>query len=473
MRLRVLTACLLCGAMPMTALAAKPSAPTSLAASQADAIVRRFMANFHVPGAQVAVLREGKLVLSKAYGWSDVALKVPATPQSVFSLASITKAFTGVAAMREVASGKLDLNAPIGRYVDGLPESWRQIPVRQLLSHMSGLPDTLRAPTIDTDQDKAWAWTLAQPIRFAQGERFDYCQTNYALIARAINRLEGRAPDAMLALDQIDAAGMNHTSYADSRDVVAGHGPDYRFGTNGKFTQDFHISLPFHRHANGLVSSAEDMAKWVAALRDGTLLPAAARDAMWRPEPFRDGKVGQWGMGWLSVPRGDAHHAVGMTGGARSAVFYYPEDDVAVVILTNRNGAFPEDIADEIAQSFVPGFRLTGFAALRKTLEDTHFADPAGALNSVRRAEPGFTVSEPELNDWGYRLIASDRKREALAAMGLLTTLYPSSGNAWDSLGEAQAFAGDKAAAIASYERSLALDPKNENARQRLRKLRG
>ena len=78
------------------------------------------------------------------------------------------------------------------------------VTVRQLLSHMSGLPDLTRAPTVETDQAPAWAWVQAQPVSFAPGERFGYSQTNYTLVQRVLNRLEGRPADAPLAAPQLE-----------------------------------------------------------------------------------------------------------------------------------------------------------------------------------------------------------------------------------------------------------------------------
>ena len=175
-------------------------------------------------------------------------------------------------------------------------------------------------------------------------------------------------------------------------------------------------------------------------------------------------------MGWLVLDR-PRHRAVGMTGGSRSAVYLYPDDHVAVVILTNLAGATPEDLVDEIAQGFIPGMTLSGVSALRAALADQEDRAPSAAVARFVAATPGFTAPEHELNDWGYRLLAFGKPRTALAVLKLTTDLHPASGNAFDSLADAYEVNGDKVAAIANYRRSLALDPTNRNAVQRLAKL--
>lgn len=435
----------------------------------ADAIVRRAMAEQHIPGLQIAVVKDGKIVMSRAYGVADLAKRTAVTTDTVFPINSITKAFTGVAAMREVEAGRLDLSKPIGGYVADLPEAWRGVEVRRLLSHTSGLPDF---DDSDGDGAAAWSATLAKPIRFPPGQRFDYNQTNYALVQMAINGLRGRPRDATLAGEQFALARMGHSGYGDTRDAGPGRAVSYgyRQATPDQPVVRTEIFSPLHRAAAGMNSTADDMARWLIALQRGKLLGPAARQAMWTPVAFTSGQNGQWGMGWLVLDR-PAHRAVAMTGGSRSAVYLYPDDKVGVVILTNLAGSTPEDLVDEIAQGFIPGMTLTGVAALRAALTGQEGGDPSASVAAFRAAHPGFRADEHALNDWGYRLLAFGKPRSALAVLKLTADLYPASGNAFDSLGEAYATNGDKASAIDAYRRSLALDPSNKNAEAWLKRL--
>lgn len=453
----------------MLGLAATAQAAQS-PVERADAIVRRAMAEQHIPGLQIAVVKDGKIVMSRAYGVADLANGTAVTPATRFPINSITKAFTGVAAMREVEAGRLDLAAPIGTYVGGLPETWRGIAVRRLLSHTSGLPDF---DDSDGDGSAAWSATLAKPIRFQPGERFEYNQTNYALVQMAINGLRGRPREATLADEQFALAGMSHSGFGDTRDVDPGRVVSYGY----RKTQPdqpivrTEIFSPLHRAAAGVVSTADDMARWLIALRGEALLKSSTKAMMWTPVANNDGKPGQWGMGWLVLER-SGRRAVAMTGGSRSAVYLYPDDKVGVVILTNLAGSTPEDLIDEIAQGFIPGMTLTGVPALRAALSGREGLDPAATITRFRAANPDFVADEHELNDWGYRLLAFGKPRSALAVLKLTADLNPNSANAFDSLGEAYAANGDTASAIAAYDKSLALDPANKNAVQWLEKLR-
>ncbi|MDZ5647371.1 serine hydrolase [Nitrospirillum sp. BR 11828] len=444
--------------------------------AEVDAFLQGQMRALGIPGLQVAVIQQGRLVLSRSYGVANLQTPVPVTNQTIFAVNSITKAFTGVAAMRQVQAGRLDLDAPVGQYLDDLPAAWRPITIRQLLTHMSGLPDINRAPG-DRDErvggEAIWAWVQAQPLKFTPGERFDYCQTNYTLVQRVVDRLTGQAPDTPIIDWEIEAAGMTHTAYGDSSMVTPGKAAGYRnsyaAGPDGAPVATPHpvyeLFRPMHRASSGLDSTAEDMARWMIALSQGQLLDADSLRLLWTPAAFNDGRPGQWGLGWEVLDHG-GHRALGMTGGGRSAFFLYPEDDVGVVILTNLSGAFPEDMIDQVAALY--GAKLAGLAALRVDIQRHGFDQVPALYADLKAREPGVTLPEAELNDWGYRLLSNGQPRNALAILKLTADLYPDSGNAQDSLAEALAATGDKPAAILAYQRALELDPKNKNAERRL-----
>lgn len=448
------------------------AAPVVDPAARADAIVRRAMTERHIPGLQIVVVRNGQIVLSRAYGVADLADRTPVTDETVFPINSITKAFTGVAALREVEAGRLDLDKPIGAYVPDLPEAWRGVAVRRLLSHTSGLPDFVpRQKDGAVSEADAWNEAMAAPVLFPPGERFHYCQTNYALVQMAIDHLHGRPVSEPLGGEQFALSGMTRSRYGDSLDPGPGRVVSYGYRREAPDQPAVRreVFSPLARAAAGLDSSGQDMGRWMIAVMDGRLLGEAARREMWTPVSYSDGKAGQWGLGWLVLDR-PGRRAVGMTGGSRNAVYLYPDDAVGVAILSNLAGSTPEDLIDEIAQGFIPGMTLSGAAALRAELAAAPPQQAQAVVERLRR-DPAFRPDEHELNDWGYRLLAFGKASTALVVLKLAAELYPDSGNAQDSLADAYEANGDKAAAIVHYRRSLALDPGNANAVKRLKAL--
>jgi CubicO group peptidase (beta-lactamase class C family) len=108
-----------------------------------EAYLKSEMQKRKIPGLQIAIVRGGRIVMQGAYGIANLENSVPVTRQTVFSINSATKSFTGVAIMQLVEAGKVDLDAPVSRYLDGLPTAWQTVKIRQLLSHTSGIPNIM------------------------------------------------------------------------------------------------------------------------------------------------------------------------------------------------------------------------------------------------------------------------------------------------------------------------------------------
>jgi CubicO group peptidase (beta-lactamase class C family) len=439
-----------------------------------DVWVRRQMDLRSIPGMQVAVVKDGQIVYSRAYGLANLQTPVAVTQDTVFSINSATKTFTGVEIMRLVERGEVDLYAPIANYLPDLPTTWRPITVRQLLTHMSGLPDILtpNGGYVGQNQTSALAALAEQPLRSAPGERFAYNQTNYMLLGMIIERARGRSFEAVVAENDFKAFGMTHSGFGDFLDVIPGKADSYRYSrSDAPVLQNVHeLFPPFTRTAAGINSSAQDLAHWLIALQAGQILKPAMLEALWTPAHFNNGKAGEWANGWVVVDRQN-HPSVGMSGGGRSAFSVYPKDGVAVIILTNLAGANPEELADPIAARFIPGMKLTGVPALRERLEAEGFDQAERAASDLIAQDGAASLTESDLNSWGYRLLAKGKVAEALILMKLIVALNPESGNAYDSLGEVYARSGDRTKAIENYRRSLVLNPENANAAEQLKAL--
>ncbi len=322
----------------------------------------------NIPGLQVAVVRDGRIAVLDALGLANLEHQVSATHSSVFSINSMAKAFTGIAVMQLVEAGQLDLSAPISKYLDDLPKSWGPISARQLATLTSGLPEIMgytadSSVTLigDGSEEGAWKEAFAAPFEFPIGTGYRYTQTNYALLGKIIERLSGKPFTEFIAERQFAVAGMSSTLYGNDRDILRNRANTYLCVTvdgdpTGRITNS-HINWPAClQTAAGLHSTAEDLAKWVIALRRGTLLkePASIETLCW-PLPLHDGTPGIWGIGWI-IGRSFAGRVPTSAGGAKAQVVLYP-NGLAVVLLTNLIGAFPEQLAaakpSEIDVSFM------------------------------------------------------------------------------------------------------------------------
>ncbi|PHV03904.1 serine hydrolase [Janthinobacterium sp. BJB412] len=441
--------------------------------------IRSEMRERQIPGLQIVVVKNQRIVLSKALGVASIQYAVPVSERSVFSINSATKSFTGVAIMQLVEQGKIELQAPAARYLPGLPADWQAVTVAQLLAHTSGLPDILDQRTsglIAGSPEASWQAVQTLPMEAAPGQRFSYNQTNYLLLGKIIDRVSGQPFLQFIQRQQFDAVGMPGSSFGDSLDVIKNKANSYRLADDGttlkNVIEDF---TPNMRTGAGINSSAQELAKWIVALQQGRLLKAASLKQLWQPSAYSDGKPAPWAMGWPAIRRGE-HRAVAGIGGGRSAFYVYPDDDLAVVILTNLAGGQPEQLIDTVAGYYLPALRKInggGYALyrLREQFGASGFDELERKLRQVTEQYAVSAPSDGALNAWGYRLLSRRQTKSAIAVLSLAAQRFPDSANAHDSLAEAYEADSAPELAIQHYRRSLELNPRNQPATERLKLL--
>lgn len=456
-----------------------------------DVFIQKQMEKNKIPGLQLAIIRNGKIVKTGNYGYANLQDSIPVSNKTVFTINSITKAFVGVAIVQLMEEGKLKLESPISEYLNGLPESWRAVTVSQLLSHTSGLPDIVdeeEAVMIAGDPDQAWEKVIKMPNDFIPGEKFSYNQTNYLLLGLIINKVSGMSFQDFITKRQLEKVGMPKTitsGFGATKTIVANAASSYQF-SRGKLNNMFFSFPSFLQTAAGMSATAKEMADWVIALQNQQLFKEPLSLAvLWKPAILNNGATGGfssllngYAAGWPVIKRAE-HPAVAPVGGNRSAVFVYPNDDLSIVVLTNLSGAFPDKFIDELAGLFIPdmkeanGFGLSNsLKALKKVLDRKGYKNALAESTVLRKKVRGVSFSENEVNNWGYKLISQKKITDALEIFKLNVYLFPASANAFDSLGEVYEALENKELAIKNYEQSLELNPKNENALRHLKELK-
>lgn len=456
--------------------------------SRVDEIIHREMKARRIPGAQIAVVQNGKIVLSKSYGLANVADQIAVQSNTIFPINSNTKIFTGVAVMQLVEQGKIKLDAPISIYLNGLPSDWQKITIDQLLTHISGLPDMIElldpatgsVGTLRTEE-AVFEKLKTTPMDFKTGEQFRYNQTNYYLLGKIIEKLTNKPFAEFFDEKQFKVASLKNTVFGDSRDIIPHYAPSYSYRSffdgkridQEKLTNNYYEFPGFTRTGAGLNSTSEDLANWIMTLQNGKILQKQSTlDLMWSPAKFNNGKPTDWVRGWGIAKLRKNHKAVGMSGGNRSALLIYPDDHLAIILLTNLGGSAPEDFIEEIAGCYIPDIvKADPLTYLRINLQKTGFDDAIDFVKNEKKQNPDFKPQESELNSWGYRLLTTNQKKEALAIFKLNVYLYPESWNAYDSYGEILLKTGDKSKGIEMYKKSIDLNPDNENGKNVLKEI--
>ncbi|HVF39395.1 MAG TPA: serine hydrolase domain-containing protein [Gemmatimonadaceae bacterium] len=308
-----------------------------------------------VPGVSLLVMKDGVPVVRRSWGMSDLEQNIPATPETNFRLASITKQFTAAAILLLVQDRKVSLDDPISRWLPSLPTSTAPVTIRHLLSHTSGIVDyeDVMAPETSTQLLDADVLRLVEKhdsTYFKPGTGYRYSNSGYALLALIVERASGKTFAAFLR-DRIFAPlGMMRTvAHQEGASVVDRRAFGYT-SKNGTWLRKDQSTTSAVLGDGGIYSSIDDLAKWDAALYDSRLLSDESRRAAFTAHTSTDDPNIKYGFGWRISGQMLWHS--GETSGFRNVILQFPAKRLTVVMLSNRDDPEPYDTALKIAKMF-------------------------------------------------------------------------------------------------------------------------
>lgn len=331
-----------------------PAFPIIQPTDEIDSLFARYSGD--VPGASVLVIRDGKAILSRSYGLSDLESQVRATPATNYRLASVTKQFTATAVLLLAQDGRLSLDDPARRWLPSLPLSLDSIRIRHLLSHTSGVVDyeDLMDPNTEVQITDAGVLSLlesADSTYFKPGSGYRYSNSGYALLALIVERVSGKRFATFLDERIFKPLGMKHTvAFVDGVSTVSNRAFGYTMRDSAWVRKD-QSSTSAVLGDGGIYSSIDDLAKWDASLYDSRLLKDESRRMAFSRQTPTDDQDVSYGFGWRIT--GETLWHSGETSGFRNVIVRYPARRLTVVILTNRDTPPPYEMARAIAGRFL------------------------------------------------------------------------------------------------------------------------
>jgi len=330
---------------------------TRLSASQSDKVddyVKAEMTRQKIPGLSIAVVNNGEIKKAKGYGLANVELNVPATTDTIFQSGSVGKQFTATLAMMLVEEGRMSLDDHISKYIPNAPATWKDITLRHLLTHTSGISNRIYNQINmrqDYSEDELVEKIAALPLDFQPGEKWNYSNSGYVMLGILIHKATSRFYGDLLRERIFAPLGMSTAHIINEADIVPNRAAGYRL-VKGELKNQEWVSPALNTTADGsLYLTVQDMAKWDAALYTDKLLRRSSLDMMWTPVKLNDGKTQQYGFGWgFGNARG---HRIIEHGGAwqgfTTYIARYVDDKLTIIVLTNLAGANPGKIAHGIA----------------------------------------------------------------------------------------------------------------------------
>ena len=320
-----------------------------------DEFVRAEMASQHIPGLELGVIRDNKVIIAKGYGLANVEDSLPATKETLFQICSMTKSFTATGIMMLVEDGKISLNDPITKWLPELPAQLGTVRIRHLLTHTSGIKDIFEDiyDTINSPEKLG----LVRPNFRAESEpgaKFSYNNTGYHLLGLIIQSASGKSYGEFLDERIFRPLGMKITPSKEPRlpNSIRARGYSWeidapKFSSKGKGN--------WATGAGGFASSISDLIKWNAALNSERLLKKSSLEQMWTQGTLNSGKRITHGFGW-SVGKVIGH--AGGDIGWQSIFVRWPEnqdknDPLSVIVLSNLERTHTGYLQETIARYYL------------------------------------------------------------------------------------------------------------------------
>ncbi len=308
-----------------------------------------------VPGASVQIMQGGDILFEKGYGLRDLESSQPVTKHSNFRLASLSKQFTAMAAAILLADGKLTQEMTLQEIFSDFPDYGKRVKVGHLIHHTSGLKDyESLIPSGHTKQvldADVLEMVKRQPTTiFAPGSRYQYSNTGYVVLAQVVEKISGVSFASFVKARIFDPLWMKRSEvYQGSGDTISERAYGYTANGSGFKRTDQSVTSATQGDG-GIYTSIADLFFWNRALDGNPLLPTNLQNEIFKPGTLNNGSPVNYGFGWeLGSYRGlKCFSHTGSTIGFRTAIQRYPDKQFSVLVLVNRAGAAPWDIARAI-----------------------------------------------------------------------------------------------------------------------------
>jgi CubicO group peptidase (beta-lactamase class C family) len=348
-------AALLIGAL--APVAGAQATPSSVEERRVDSLFAQYTRG-STPGVAVAVVRDGRKVLSKGYGLASLEHRVPITPTTVFDVASVSKQFTGLAIAMLVEEGRIKLTDDIRKYIPELGDVGHTITIEHLVHHTSGLRDwpgslSLAGWRMDDvvsfDQILNMAYHQ-RSLNFVPGAEYTYSNTGYNLLAELVHRVTGQSFRAWTDEHLFRPLGMTNTRFRDDHTwVVPNRAFGYARGADGSYSAVTNNLTALG--SSSLFTTVDDLAKWVMNFDDPKVGGAAALAMTRTRGRLNDGTTIPYGFGIVNGEyRGQpiVNHS-GSWAAFATFVLHFPAQHFGVIVLANTGinaGRAAYDIAD-------------------------------------------------------------------------------------------------------------------------------
>ncbi len=312
------------------------------------------------PGISAAVSVNGEIVYSGGVGYADIENSVPATENTVYRIASISKPVGAIGLMQLYEQGKVKLDDPITEYIPSFPEKEKGIvTVKHILTHTSGIRHYRRGEFGKMKHYHRLADAIEifknDTLLFTPGTQYSYTTYGFNLVQGVIESASGMKSDEYLKQNVWDPAGMNSTHYEKHPEIIRNRARGYSKNRLEEIVNTRYTDVSIKYIGGGMISSAVDLINLVNALNSYKILKPETVELMYdRHFKLEDNSF--HGLAWSVKTDEDGHKRISHSGGAmgfRSMLIFYPEENLAVAVISNQDFYSVGSVAQVIADMYL------------------------------------------------------------------------------------------------------------------------
>ncbi len=452
---------------------------------QLDSVLQEIMTRWGIPGLGVGIVEDGEIVYARGFGVQSLETGVPVTPDSFFCVASITKCFVATAVMQLVEQGRLHLDVPLVQYLPEFrldDERCRQITLRQMLSHTSGMPDMdedeydelVAHPEYDEAAAERYVRALAgRKMIAAPGERFAYSNIAYNVLGYLIAKISGQTFENYMREHLLRPAGMPESTLF-FPDV-----PHDRLAVPHLRTPEMVVNpvYPYHRAdapASFLHSTVLEMCQWAITCLDGgarngqRLLSPASFEQMWTPvvewgfPPLYEHCGLGWTLGHFDGVKTVSHGGMGF--GWTDFLTLLPEKKRGAVILCNEESSARSRTIRAALHAMLGKEPIVNSVSwlipISQVLEEGGLPAAYARYEAIKDS-PDYFFDEDELLNLAYQMQCVKKTAPAIAVLELNLHVFPGHTDSSICLARLHLQENDRARAAAVLQKALAQDPAN------------
>ena len=435
------------------------------------------------------IIKDGKKILSKGYGWANKESGIAFTPSTLASMGSITKSFTASAIMKLFEQKKLDLKDNLKNFFPSVPPDKAGISIHQLLTHSSGFHELQNdgGDYEKIEKEEYLSRVFNVPLSFKPGEKAVYTNINMGILAIIIEQVSGMNYESFLKKYLFTPAGIKNIGYcypaADNINIAHGYQNGKDWGTH---PQHFAVAGggPYWnlKGSGGLQASLNDMYLWAMGISK-SILSKESIEKMFTPYIKEEETNGFYSFGYGCTISKSRRNTKAIDNGGSNGVYFarlirLPEEGLIFYMVTNESSINANMVLPNVTQLYFNG-TIAQDATVKQRFDSplaekiyTLLADEKlNDLGVALKKENIVVEDDMVLLEVGQKLIEEQKADKALLLYQLYTKTFPQIIVAWNDLGDVYLMKQNKEAAIKCYQQALKLRPDNARAKENLIRL--